>query len=67
MNLPCWMALALLQALLGETALGQRWSLKRRPLDMEGSSNDEFFDDEDLFSGSGSGFPEMERSQQVWP
>ncbi|KAK6324207.1 hypothetical protein J4Q44_G00065460 [Coregonus suidteri] len=51
---PCLMAL--IAALLAHSALGQTWV----PLiDEESSSTDEFYDDEDLFSGSGSGFPEM--------
>ncbi|XP_067268176.1 syndecan-3 [Chanodichthys erythropterus] len=50
MKLPCWMALALL--LLAQTALASR------PSDDEGSG-DEFPDDEDFYSGSGSGFPDI--------
>ncbi|KAK9957626.1 hypothetical protein ABG768_011857 [Culter alburnus] len=49
MKLPCWMALALL---LAQTALASR------PSDDE-SSGDEFPDDEDFYSGSGSGFPDI--------
>ncbi|XP_051527404.1 syndecan-3-like isoform X1 [Myxocyprinus asiaticus] len=53
MKLPCWIALALL---LAQTTLAQRRT--SRPVDEE-SSGDEFYDDEDFFSGSGSGFPDM--------
>ncbi|KAF4100449.1 syndecan-3 [Onychostoma macrolepis] len=58
MKLPCWMALALL-LLLAQTVLAQRRI--SRPSDDE-SSGDGFYDDEDLFSGSGSGFPDMDVS-----
>uniref|UniRef100_A0A8C8M0D5 Syndecan n=1 Tax=Oncorhynchus tshawytscha TaxID=74940 RepID=A0A8C8M0D5_ONCTS len=51
---PCLMTV--LAALLAHSALGQTWVPS---IDLEGSSGDEFYDDEDLFSGSGSGFPEM--------
>ncbi|XP_051948664.1 syndecan-3-like [Xyrauchen texanus] len=57
MKLPCWIALALL---LAQTTLAQRRTF--RPVDEE-SSGDEFYDDEDFLSGSGSGFPDMD----VWP
>ncbi|XP_017551437.1 syndecan-3 [Pygocentrus nattereri] len=56
MKLPCWMALALL---LAHSVATQRSS--SRPVDEE-SSGDDFYDDEDLFSGSGSGYPEVEVS-----
>ncbi|XP_055732499.1 syndecan-3 isoform X2 [Salvelinus fontinalis] len=51
---PCLMTI--LAALLAHSALGQTWVPS---IDPEGSSGDEFYDDEDLFSGSGSGFPEV--------
>ncbi|XP_036809034.1 syndecan-3-like [Oncorhynchus mykiss] len=51
---PCLMTI--LAALLAHSALGQTWVPS---IDLEDSSGDEFYDDEDLFSGSGSGFPEM--------
>ncbi|XP_052389443.1 syndecan-3 [Carassius gibelio] len=54
MKLLCWMALALL---LAQTALAQR--RKPRPSDDE-SSGDGLLDDEDYYSGSGSGFPDMD-------
>ncbi|CAM4631145.1 unnamed protein product [Leuciscus chuanchicus] len=55
MKRPCWTALALL--LLAQTALAQRG--RSRPSDAEGSG-DELYDDEDFFSGSGSGFPDID-------
>ncbi|XP_029701343.1 syndecan-3 [Takifugu rubripes] len=51
MKLPCLLALA---ALLAHAATGQTWSI-----DDEGSTRDDFYDDEDLYSGSGSGFPDV--------
>uniref|UniRef100_A0A9J7X061 Syndecan n=1 Tax=Cyprinus carpio carpio TaxID=630221 RepID=A0A9J7X061_CYPCA len=55
MKLPCWMALALL--LLAQTALAQHRISRTND---DESSGDVFYDDEDLFSGSGSGFPYMD-------
>ncbi|XP_054909779.1 syndecan-3 [Poeciliopsis prolifica] len=49
MKLPWLLALA---ALLAHTATAQKWS---QPADDEGSTRDDFYDDEDLYSGSGSG------------
>ncbi|XP_070970475.1 syndecan-3-like isoform X2 [Oncorhynchus clarkii lewisi] len=57
---PCLMTI--LAALLAHSALGQTWVPS---IDLEGSSGDEFYDDEDLFSGSGSGFPEMKVNPTV--
>ncbi|XP_056336307.1 syndecan-3 [Danio aesculapii] len=51
MKLPCWITLLLLQ-----TALAQR--SKSQPSDDE-SSGDEPYDDEDFYSGSGSGYPDI--------
>eukprot|EP00063_Salmo_salar_P058761 XP_014033596.1 PREDICTED: syndecan-3 isoform X1 [Salmo salar] len=57
---PCLMTI--LAALLAHSALGQTWVPSTG---QEGSSGDEFYDDEDLFSGSGSGFPEMKVNPTV--
>lgn len=51
MKLPCWITLLLLQ-----TALAQH--SKSQPSDDE-SSGDEPYDDEDFYSGSGSGYPDI--------
>ncbi|XP_023200774.1 syndecan-3 [Xiphophorus maculatus] len=49
MKLPWLLALA---ALLAHAATAQKWP---QPADDEGSTRDDFYDDEDLYSGSGSG------------
>uniref|UniRef100_W5MCX4 Syndecan n=1 Tax=Lepisosteus oculatus TaxID=7918 RepID=W5MCX4_LEPOC len=60
MKLPCLIALGSILLLLGDTATAYRWpraSEEVGPMDTEGSTDDGFIDDEDLYSGSGSGFP----------
>ncbi|KAK7138622.1 hypothetical protein R3I93_015914 [Phoxinus phoxinus] len=56
MKRPCWMALALL--LLAQTALAQRGTSPLSDTESSGDG-DELYDDEDFFSGSGSGFPDI--------
>uniref|UniRef100_W5MCZ2 Syndecan n=1 Tax=Lepisosteus oculatus TaxID=7918 RepID=W5MCZ2_LEPOC len=58
MKLPCLIALGSILLLLGDTATAYRWpraSEEVGPMDTEGSTDDGFIDDEDLYSGSGSG------------
>ncbi|XP_066573537.1 syndecan-3 [Amia ocellicauda] len=62
MKLPCWIALGTVLLLL-DTAAAFRWprnSEEQPPTYLEASGSNPFYDDEDLYSGSGSGFPDID-------